>query len=441
MTGRCYDCGAPLGADDVGLNRKLINRGVERFLCLACLGERFHMTEEALNDLADRFRASGCVLFPPRPSPGDGAGGAAGHPASSSSVSMNSQTYPTLSRGILPEKVRDLLQAVDDPARWLDWRWQMRHGFTLDDLFPPASERRPSAAILASAAKYPVFLTPYWLSLALTSRAALLQSMADSRELTLRLPGDSDDPFSEVSAPKLPGLVQRFPDRVLVVASYACPMRCRHCTRKNLLADHKLPGEGDWEAIRKYILARPKVREVLISGGDPLMLDDDALVERVEFFASLPQIDAVRIGTRVPCTLPMRVTDGLAEALGRTKKVWVNTQVNHASEITPLVAEACGRLVDAGIPVSCQSVLLAGVNDTVDELVDLFCGLQRIRVRPYYVFNGDPVHGTAHFRVPVAQAAALEEACAARVGGLAMPRFVRDIPKAPRKVPIDRPAL
>ena len=438
MTKCCYRCGAPLGADDVGLNCKLINRGVKEFLCLACLGKQFHMTEKALCDLADRFRATGCVLFPPKPS-SDGCAGETGKPASLS-TSMNPQTYPVLSRGSLPEKVRESLQAVDDPARWLDWRWQMRNAFTLDDLFP-ADTARPADSILAVAKKYPVLLTPYWLSLALTSRAAFLQSMPDSRELTLRLEGDSDDPFSEVSAPRLPGLVQRFPDRVLVVASFACPMRCRHCTRKNLLSEHQLPSGDDWEAIRKYVLARPKVREVLISGGDPMMLDDDALVERVEFFAALPQIDAVRIGTRVPCTLPMRVTDKLAKALGRTKKVWVNTQINHASEITPLVAEACGRLVDAGIPVSCQSVLLAGVNDTVKELVDLFCGLQRIRVRPYYVFNGDPVHGTAHFRVPIDRAAELEEACAERVGGLAMPRFVRDVPGAPRKVPVYSPGL
>lgn len=348
---------------------------------------------------------------------------------------MNPQTLPVLSRASLPGNVRETLGAAADPARWLDWRWQMRHGFSMDDLFP-AGAGRPPAPVLAAAGKYPVFLTPYWLSLALSSRAAFLQAMADSRELTLRLEGDSDDPFSEVSAPRPPGLVQRFPDRVLVVASFACPMRCRHCTRKNLLAGRKLPGKDDWEAIRRYVLARPEVREILISGGDPMTLDDDALVERVEFFAALPQIDAVRVGTRAPCTLPMRVTDKLAEALGRTKKVWVNTQVNHASEITPLVAEACGRLVDAGVPVSCQSVLLAGVNDTADELVELFCGLQRIRVRPYYVFNGDPVNGTAHFRVPLGRAAELEEECAERVGGLAMPRFVRDVPGAPRKVPV-----
>ena len=325
---------------------------------------------------------------------------------------------------------------TDAATNWNDWRWQLANAITDIRLL-----NLPDAAARATVqSRYPFFITPYWLRLmertGFIDGPAALQALPDPRELTPPAPGECDDPFRETSAPPVPGLVHRFPDRVLVVAAQACAMRCRHCTRKNLLAAHSVPDTNGLLRIRDYVVAHSAVREVLLSGGDPLLLEDDAIVSRVELFAALPQIDAVRIGTRVPCTLPMRVTDALASRLGASRKVWVNTQFNHVSEITEEAAEACARLVDAGIPVSNQAVLLKGVNDTADDLVALFCGLQRIRVRPYYLFVCDPVSGTSHFRVSEARAAELEEEVAARVGGLALPRFVRDVPGAPRKVPV-----
>ena len=330
---------------------------------------------------------------------------------------------------------RDEARSSQGPEQASDWRWQLAHAVTT---LADRGASRPECA--AVEARYPSFATPYWLRLmertGIPDGPAARQALPDPRELDPPAPGECDDPFGETPAPPLPGLVHRFPDRVLVVVSRACAMRCRHCTRKNLLGAHAVPGEADLARIRDYVLAHPAVREVLLSGGDPLLLDDDALAARVDLFAALPQIDAVRIGTRVPCTLPMRVTEALAARLGASRKVWVNTQFNHVSEITDEAAGACARLVDAGIPVSNQAVLLKGVNDTADDLVALFCGLQRIRVRPYYLFVCDPVTGTSHFRVSEARAAELEEEVAARVGGLALPRFVRDVPGAPRKVPV-----
>ena len=324
----------------------------------------------------------------------------------------------------------------DAATNWNDWRWQLANAVTdIRVLNLPDAETR--AAVQT---RYPFFITPYWLKLmertGLVNGPAARQALPDPRELTPPAPGECDDPFCETNAPPLPGLVHRFPDRVLVVAAHACAMRCRHCTRKNLLAAHAVPDTDGLLRIRYYVVAHPAVREVLLSGGDPFLLDDDALATRVDLFAALPQIDAVRIGTRVPCTLPMRVTDTLASRLGASRKVWVNTQFNHVSEITDEAAEACAKLVDAGIPVSNQAVLLKGVNDTADDLVALFCSLQRIRVRPYYLFVCDPVSGTSHFRVSEKRAAELEEEVAARIGGLALPRFVRDVPGAPRKVPV-----
>lgn len=295
----------------------------------------------------------------------------------------------------------------------------------------------PGAASVAR--RYPVAINDYWLARCEGEIGAPFRAQAfpDPRELDPPPPGDSDDPFAELAdASPLPGVVRRFRDRILVVATDVCAMRCRHCTRKNLLGKHAVPAWEDYPKIAGYIRDNKEIREVLLSGGDPMTLGEAELAKRVEVFAALERIYAIRIGTRVPCSDPCRVTPSLAEALGRSRKVWVNTQFNHPAEITPEAARACGLLVDAGIPVSCQTVLLKGVNNDPDTLEALFRSLQAIRVRPYYAFAGDPVAGTGHFRVTPAEAAALEREVAERIGGLAMPRFVADIPGAKRKTPV-----
>lgn len=322
---------------------------------------------------------------------------------------------------------------------WYDWRWQMRHALTgrSDDLLPYGVDPVVAAQVDD---RYPVLLTPYTLAqlktddphdplnrLALPSAGELVDEV-----------GMVTDPFGETSsAACCYGVKQRFPDRILIMAHDQCAMRCRHCTRKGLLgkADIIRTSEQLTDAVN-WVQSHPKIREVILSGGDPLLLNNQQLVAFVRAFARLPQIDAVRIGTRVPVTLPMRVTGSLATALGTFKKVWVNTQFNHVREITPEAALACARLVEAGIPVSNQSVLLKGVNDTVDALFELCTGLQRIRVRPYYVFLCDPIAGIAHFRVSRRIARQLADELRVRVGGLALPRFVLDIPQALSKVPI-----
>lgn len=247
------------------------------------------------------------------------------------------------------------------------------------------------------------------------------------------------DPFGEVGAAAgVYGLKQRFEDRVLVMASDSCFMNCRHCTRKGLLADAEIVRtDEELQNCVGYVKAHPLVRDVLISGGDPLVLPDDEILRFAEAFAALDQIDVVRLCTRAPCVNPPRVTETLAKRLRACGKVWVNTQFNCAGEMTPQASAACGRLVDVGIPVSCQTVLLAGVNDSVDAMLQLFKALQRARVRPYYVFLCDPVAGVSHFRVPVERAKEIAAECAERIGGLALPRFVVDLPGASRKIPVE----
>ena len=249
----------------------------------------------------------------------------------------------------------------------------------------------------------------------------------------------SGDPFDEAEREReagVKGVVQRFEDRVLIRVTSQCAVACRHCTRKGPLSNGTCGVLENVPAAVEYVRSRPNIREVLLSGGDALMLRDGEICNLVATFASLPHVDAVRIGTRLPVVLPSRITRSLARGLGQTKKVWVNTQFNHPAELTPQSAKACGRLVDAGIPVSSQGVLLRGVNDDADLLTALFSGLQRMRVRPYYMFMCDRVAGTSHFHVDAQRARELERAVAERLGGLAVPRFVADRPGAKCKTPV-----
>ena len=285
--------------------------------------------------------------------------------------------------------------------------------------------------------KYPYFACAYARSLAERCPEFALQVNPDERELD-----DDDgygaDPFGEEEeSAGCYGLKQRFPDRVLVMASDSCFMNCRHCTRKGLLRQADVVRtDEELQTCVSYVQDHPLVRDVLISGGDPLVLPDEEVMRFVRAFAGLAQVDVVRLCTRAPCVNPSRVTRELARSLARCGKVWVNTQFNCAGEVTPEAAEACTNLVRAGVPVSCQTVLLAGVNDSADAMLDLFRALQRARVRPYYVFMCDPIAGISHFRVPLERAQEIERECAERIGGLGLPRFVADVPGAPRKMPI-----
>jgi len=285
-------------------------------------------------------------------------------------------------------------------------------------------------------ARYPVKLSPHVLAQIRADPACALarQALPSEAEL-IDEPGMTADPFAEQSAAaRCHGVKQRFPDRALVMAHDRCAMNCRHCTRKGLLKNAEVVRTPKQLADAvAYMRTHPNVREVLLSGGDPMLLTDARLTALVRAFAQLQQIDAVRIGTRVPAALPERITPALAKRLGAFKKVWVNTQFNHASEITPEAIAACALLIDAGIPVSNQSVLLRGVNDSVEAMTELCAALQRARVRPYYVFQCDPVAGISHFRVPLEKAQEIARALPLRLGGLALPRFVRDLPGAPCK--------
>lgn len=249
------------------------------------------------------------------------------------------------------------------------------------------------------------------------------------------------DPFGELKPRRgmPPGLLRRFPDRVLVMTADRCFSRCPHCTRAHILGRAPVVDTPKrLAACVDYVRRHREVRDVLLSGGDVLTLSDREAMRFVNAFAALDQVEVVRICTRAPVDAPDRVTVRLARLLGRSKKVWANIHVNTAAEALK-AAPAAARLVDAGVPVSSQTVLLKGVNDTPQKMLALLKALSAARIRPYYVFQCDPVAGVSErFAVPLARAREIEEWCAARIGGLALPRFVADVPGAPRKVPIER---
>ncbi len=312
---------------------------------------------------------------------------------------------------------KDALRA--DPG-WGDWQWQLAHTLTAAEV---GAE---------DVAAFPMRVTPYYAALADWENPddpILRQFLPDAREL---LPdGYSADPFGEGGAAAIaPGIKQRFPDRILAMVSVACSTYCRHCTRRGLL-EHACAAR--LEDLVEAVRARPAVREVLLSGGDPLILPDETVLRWVDALAELPQLDAIRLCTRTPVVLPMRFTPALVARLAASGRVWLQTQFNHPRELTPEACEACARLVRAGIPVSNQSVLLRGINDSPEVMAELCAKLQRARVRPYYIFRCDPIAGIDHFRTTVESAAALRDYLLDHLGGLACPRVVADLPHARHK--------
>lgn len=249
----------------------------------------------------------------------------------------------------------------------------------------------------------------------------------------------SPDPFGELShASKCYGLRQRFPDRVLIMTADRCFMNCRHCTRRGILGKSEIVTTApQLRACVDYVRRHPKVRDILLSGGDILTLPNADVLKFVRAFAALKQVDLVRVCTRALAVNPARIDDDLSANLAKSHKVWVNTQFNCADEVTPAAIKAAAKLIDRGIPVSCQTVLLKGVNDSEREMLRLLRALSAARIRPYYVFMCDPVAGIENYRVPLAKALKIERYCAEHIGGLSLPRFVVDLPGAHRKTPIE----
>jgi lysine 2,3-aminomutase len=324
---------------------------------------------------------------------------------------------------------------------WDDWKWHFRNRITtIDELarYIPLSSREEARLRLVTK-KYPLSITPYYLSLIHPHDAndpIRKQAVPSILEITMGQIG-LEDPLEEKRDSAVPGLVHRYPDRVLMVLTDICPMLCRHCTRKREW--HK----GGWvrtpaeiEAMLTYIRQREEVRDVIISGGDPLTLTTHHLEEIISRLRQIRHVEIIRIGTRLPVVLPQRIDDELCAMLSRYSPIWLNTHFNHEREITPEAAQACDRLLRSGVPVNNQSVLLKGVNDTVAAQMKLCHGLLKIKVRPYYLFQCDEVQGTEHLRTPVEVGVKIMEGLRGHTSGLAVPTFVVDLPHGGGKVPM-----
>jgi lysine 2,3-aminomutase len=328
------------------------------------------------------------------------------------------------------------------PAEAQDWLWQLRNAVTsVEDLARAVAltEAELAGARRAEQQGLPLRITPYYLSLVDRDDPGCpirRQCVPDAREGD-DVPGDLVDPLGEVSHEVAPHLVQRYPDRVLLLATDRCAVYCRFCTRSRIVGI----GEGavSIEALQPalaWLRAHPEVRDVIVSGGDPLAMATERLVRVVAAVRAVESVETIRLATRVPVTLPMRVTSELLNALRPHHPLWVMTHFNHPRELTADAVAACARLVDAGFPVNNQTVLLAGINDDERVLEQLFRGLVRARVRPYYLLQADPVRGTGHLRTPLARGVELMERLQGRISGIALPKFVCDTPGGRGKVPM-----
>jgi lysine 2,3-aminomutase len=327
-------------------------------------------------------------------------------------------------------------------AEWRDWRWQLRN--RVQSLKRLAAEMNLPAASLAArrsvAGVYPFAITPYYWSLMDASDPAdplCRQCVPDPRELDFSL-GGVDDPLDEKGAMPVPGLIHRYPDRCLAIVTGDCAVYCRHCNRKRMWRGEKPgPTRESLQPMVDYVARTPALRVVIVSGGDPLLIAEDLLDWFLGALRAIPHVEVLRIGSRAPVTLPMRVTPDLCAMLKRHRPLWFNTQFNHGREITPESSAACEMLLTAGIPVSNQSVLLKGVNDDYDTMRDLLTGLERISVRPYYLFQCDSVRGANHFRAEIGQGVAIMERLRQTVSGLCLPRYVLDCPGGRGKIPLE----
>jgi lysine 2,3-aminomutase len=343
------------------------------------------------------------------------------------------------------EEVCDLLGVPYDPDHWNDWRWQMRHRLTRLEQFDKLlrltdAERR---GLLLASEKFSVAVTPEFATLIDPEDPGCpirLQVVPQEGELLVS-PGDMTDPCGEDDASVVEGLVHRYPDRVLFLVLDTCAAYCRYCTRSRLVSQGELEPLGRRvEAVLAYLREHTEVRDVLLSGGDPLLMSDHTLDQLLGRLRAIPHIEFLRIGTRIPGFLPQRITPELVRVL-RKHRVWLSLHFCHAKELTPEVAEACDRLADGGIPLGCQTVLLKGVNDDVETLRDLFHGLLKLRVRPYYLYQCDPVLGTGHLRTSVEKGMELMAQLRGHTTGYAVPTYVIDAPGGGGKVPIQQETI
>lgn len=394
--------------------------------------------EAALNPPADGFGRLISAFLPDPPLPGP-AGATATLPMPSA-ARMRRSAAP----GGLSDCAREFRRRFFPDARlsdWNDWRWQSRHRIRTLEQFErmvalSATERE---ALVQGGTMLPVGVTPYYMSLIAVDdpQQPLRKTVIPTTAEFTRTIGEADDPLGEDGHSPVPGLVHRYPDRVLFLPLDFCSTYCRYCTRSRVVGHGEIvPNEKRLEAMYEYLERSPQVRDVLISGGDPLALSDDKLDAILSRLRSIRHIEFVRIGTKMPAVLPQRITPQLMRMLRRHHPLWMSVHFLHPDECTVESQRACERLADAGIPIGSQTVLLKGVNDSVATMRQLVHKLLLMRVRPYYLYQCDPISGSSHFRTPVSKGLEIIQGLRGHTTGYAVPTYVIDAPGGGGKIPL-----
>jgi len=346
-----------------------------------------------------------------------------------------------------PKKVEETKEIIPplwknvSEREWNDWRWQLRHRITtyeqLKEILELTSEE--IEGIKHSKGRLALAVTPYFASLMdpFNPNCPIRRQAIPRVEEIHLSKNEMVDPLGEDKHSPVPGLVHRYPDRVLLLVTDQCAVYCRYCTRRRLVGSHERSiTQGNFEEVLRYLKSHRKVRDVLLSGGDPLLLENERLEEILSRLRALPHIELLRIGTRVPVTLPQRITVGLVRMLKKYHPLMISIHFTHPKEITEAVRRACNELADGGIPLGSQTVLLKGINDKPYIMKKLVQELLKIRVRPYYIYQCDLVMGTEHFRTSVATGIQIIEKLRGHTTGYAVPTYVVDAPGGGGKIPL-----
>lgn len=327
-------------------------------------------------------------------------------------------------------------------ARWNDWEWQFSNRITTIEALSKIIDLtdKEKSDISKCLENFRMAITPYYASLMDPDdpNDPIRKQCVPSIEETYVCPNDMSDPLGEERDSPVPHIVHRYPDRVLFLVTMKCSMYCRHCTRRRTTGkEDRIISEKHLKTAQGYIRSHPEIRDVLISGGDPLVMGTEKLEHIISSIRTIKHVDIIRIGTRVPVVMPMRITSELLQMLKQYQPIWINTHFNHPRELTKAAELACTAIVDAGIPLGNQSVLLKGINDDTDTMKALLLGLVHMRVRPYYLYQCDLSRGIGHFRTNVDKGIEIMHGLTGNISGYAVPKFVIDAPGGGGKIPVN----
>jgi lysine 2,3-aminomutase len=340
------------------------------------------------------------------------------------------------------DQVFSLFGINPDNPLWFDWEWQYKNRITnVDELaHVVALSEKDKQDISVCLDHFRMAITPYYASLIEPENPCCpirMQAIPTLSE-TCKFPWEMEDPLHEESDRPVKNIVHRYPDRVLFLVTRKCAMYCRHCTRRRMIGEEDYAiSETEIKDALDYIAKTPKIRDVLISGGDPLTMSDNDLEGIISRLREIDHVEVIRIGTRVPVVLPMRITPALLTMLKKYQPIWINTHFNHPHELTADSLKACSDLVDAGIPLGNQSVLLRNINDNTDTIKELMLKLVKARVRPYYLYQCDLSEGLEHFRTRVDTGVEIIRNLTGTISGYAIPKFVIDAPNGGGKIPVN----